>query len=654
MITSKRNYGFIILICVVMHSAPGISYPQEKRGNSGQKEKLTLLFNNFNGTNKVSSDAGLKYAEEALQLSKETGNDFIQVKALLYLGKAALRERNNNKARKYFSDAVSLSKEMNNEYLQAESHLNYGIFLTHAINRPDSALYFIKKAYSTALSLNDTTLLKTSTYSMISCYRLNGDPVKAITSAKTALEYNKNDKPARTGIYSELVLIYSDLGNMKEAVVFFNRVMELCEENKSYIQVASLANKMGGIEDQSLESALKFRKKALDIYAKIKEPFGIGYTYNLMGMDYASAGKSDEAIKCYLKAIDILSGINSIQHLAFANSNLAAEYIKLNKNGLAFPCLKKAITYGETIKDKLVLCDAYKVTAAYYRKVNNKDKALQYLKMAEAYAKEIKNPNFLKDIYNEYSLCYDAKGDAKNALFYLRLKNEIADTIQRQNSKKSYIEMMVKYETMRTKEEMTEAKENASLLRAESERKSFLFWSIAGGVTAIILILTLIYWKKLSGFFSFYKNISRKPFKDNRNNKSVIRAVEKDTKESVPINIETALPIMEALRKLIEEEKKYLDCNLTLNEAAKILNTNTAYLSRIINEQSGMNFNNYINKYRIEEAKKLLDAGKQDSMTFEGIGKSCGFLSRSAFNQAFKKFTGLTPTEYLSIKAENL
>lgn len=641
-------------MCSIVLSAPGTYYPQEKRGDSTQKEKLTSLYNYFNGTNKVSLDAGLKYAEEALQLSKETGNRFIQVKALLYIGKSALRERDNNKTRKYYSEAITLSKEMNNEYLLAESYLNYGIFLTTAINRPDSALYFIKKVYSTALSLNDTTLLKTSTFSMVPCYRLNSDPVKAITSAKTALGYNKNDKLARAGIYSELVLIYSDLGNMKEAVICFNLAMELCEENKSYIQIASLANKMGGIEDQSLESALKYRKKALDIYAKIKEPFGIGYTYNLMGMDYASAGKSDEAIKCYLKAIEILSGLKSMQHLAFANSNLAAEYIKLNKNGLAFPRLQKAIECGEAIKDKLVLCDAYKVTAAYYRKVNNKDKALQYLKMAEAYAKEIKNPNFLKDIYNEYSLCYDAKGDAKNALFYLRLKNEIADTIQKQNSKKSYIEMMVKYETMRTKEEMAEAKENASLLREESERKSFIFWSFAWGIAAIALIFILIYRKQLSGFFSFYKNISRKPFKDNRNNKSVSKAMEKDSPESLQINKEIASPLKEGLRKLIEEDKKYLDCNLTLNETAKILNTNTAYLSRIINEQSGMNFNNYINKYRIEEAKKLLDTGKQDSMTFEGIGKSCGFLSRSAFNQAFKKFTGLTPTEYSSIKTENL
>jgi len=102
------------------------------------------------------------------------------------------------------------------------------------------------------------------------------------------------------------------------------------------------------------------------------------------------------------------------------------------------------------------------------------------------------------------------------------------------------------------------------------------------------------------------------------------------------------------LKRLMDEEKKYLIPDLTLGETAKILNTNTTYLSKVINEQGEMNFNNYINKYRIEEAKALLDSGKQDYLTFEGIGKSCGFISRSSFNKAFKKFTGLTPTEYLA------
>lgn len=648
-----RN-NFILFFTIVIIFSISTLHAQNAADPNTKQSRLNKLYEFFSRPHPDSLEKGIKSAEDAIILAAETGNKFIQTKALLFLGKTAFKERNIPKAKKLLLNALSLSKELKNEYLQAESYLQYAIFLGHAVNRPDSALFFAKNSYSIGLAIGDTTLLKSSLSYLATLYRLCHDPVKAISTAKTALEYCKKDKISRGNIYSELVLVYADYGKPKEAAYYFDLALQISEETKYDMQIASLANKMGELEDLDFETSVKYRLKALDIYKKIKEPFGIGYTYNLLGSNYASSGRSKEGIEYFLKAIDILTRIDNRQHLAFACANLAGEYVKLGKTGLAWPYVQKAVELGNAINDKLVQCDAYKTAAFYFKKTNETDKALKYLEYAASCAKEIKNPGFLKDIYNEYSLCYDAKGDTKNALYYLRLKNEIADTIAKQNAQKSYIEMLVKYETIKTKEEMEEAKQNATNLKEESEKKSVLFWSITGSAAAIIIALTFFFRKKISVFFSFYKNISNKRFKDKRNNKSVIKALEGDNNENIQIDTETVSSLKENLKSLIEVEKKYLNSELTLNEAAKLLNTNTTYLSRIINEQSGMNFSNYINKYRIEEAKRLLDEGKQDSLTFEGIGKSCGFLSRSAFNQAFKKFTGLTPTEYSAGKKNNL
>ena len=528
------------------------------------------------------------------------------------------------------------------------------VFLANILAQPDSALSFVKRAYSIAKSLNDTTLLKASSHSVFSFYKQLNNPLKAIESSKIALEHCRNDKSEMATIYSQLLLIYRDYGNMAEAVKCFNRALELCEEAKDYIQIASLSNCMGSLNDLHKDLAsVDYHKKALDIYIKMNIPFGIAYTYNLMGMRFSKNGNSADAEKHYQKAIDIFAKISNQQQLAFANTNLAAEYLKTGKTDLAWPHLKKAIECGESIKDKLSLSDAYKSAALYYRRKGDNNNAIKHLKLAETCAKEIKNPTFLQEIYNEFSLCYNDKGDSKSALTYLRLKNEIADTISKQNAQRAYIEMLVKYETLKTKGEIAEAKNTVASLKAESEKRSILLWSIIGGSVLVISVFLFLYWKKLSALLNHYKNLTHKPFSDKRNIKAVLTAINSGKQENSHLGDDAVNALLEKLKKLMEEEKKYLESDLTLNEAARILSTNTAYLSRIINEQTSMNFSNYINKYRIEEAKRLMNENEQNSLTFEGIGKNCGFVSRSAFNQAFKKFTGLTPTGYTANKGKN-
>jgi len=65
-----------------------------------------------------------------------------------------------------------------------------------------------------------------------------------------------------------------------------------------------------------------------------------------------------------------------------------------------------------------------------------------------------------------------------------------------------------------------------------------------------------------------------------------------------------------------------------------------------MNAHAGSNFPDYINKYRVKEAKKLLGDNNFSAYTIVAIGLECGFNSKSTFYYAFKKFTGLTPTAY--------
>ena len=102
----------------------------------------------------------------------------------------------------------------------------------------------------------------------------------------------------------------------------------------------------------------------------------------------------------------------------------------------------------------------------------------------------------------------------------------------------------------------------------------------------------------------------------------------------------------EKIKTLMTSDKLYLDPDLTLKDLSSRLKIHSNYISRIINEQFEMSYNDYINMHRIEDVKEKLSDPEKNTKTVLEIMYETGFYSKSVFNTAFKKFTGLTPSEY--------
>lgn len=104
--------------------------------------------------------------------------------------------------------------------------------------------------------------------------------------------------------------------------------------------------------------------------------------------------------------------------------------------------------------------------------------------------------------------------------------------------------------------------------------------------------------------------------------------------------------LAEKLESLMLNEKVFTQSNLTIDHLAQRLETNSKYISQIINEFYQQNYYNYINSYRVNEAKLLLTNPATDKYSILGISVMAGFASKSTFNTAFRKFTGITPSEF--------
>jgi AraC-like DNA-binding protein len=100
------------------------------------------------------------------------------------------------------------------------------------------------------------------------------------------------------------------------------------------------------------------------------------------------------------------------------------------------------------------------------------------------------------------------------------------------------------------------------------------------------------------------------------------------------------------IREYVVQNKPYLNPMLSLSGFAEQLALPSYVISQVLNVSFNQNFYNFINQYRIEESKKVLSNFKSKEKTILEVLLQCGFNSKSVFNSAFKKHTGITPREF--------
>lgn len=157
-----------------------------------------------------------------------------------------------------------------------------------------------------------------------------------------------------------------------------------------------------------------------------------------------------------------------------------------------------------------------------------------------------------------------------------------------------------------------------------------------------ILTLVMIFWIGHKGFSQpeIFKN------------KKFIEPIALPEKVvEAPIERQEDIEQYDALYKKIETEQLYLDSKLNLHSLSEALGLSKKELSRLINQQGNCNFYQFINQFRVNEFKKLLQSPKAAQLSLLGLAQEAGFGSKSTFYSAFKAIEGMSPKQYeLSLK----
>jgi len=158
----------------------------------------------------------------------------------------------------------------------------------------------------------------------------------------------------------------------------------------------------------------------------------------------------------------------------------------------------------------------------------------------------------------------------------------------------------------------------------------------------------LIYWIGFKGLFRFRIKEDRIVLR--KNIRKQIKTENKEflweEEESQNEKFEKQKEQYDRINEYVIKQKLYLDPYLSLDSLARASQLSSGYLSSLINTYSSNNFSDYINEFRVEQAKKLIKDKDFEAYTIVSIGLESGFNSKSTFYKAFKKFANMTPVEF--------
>jgi AraC-like DNA-binding protein len=104
--------------------------------------------------------------------------------------------------------------------------------------------------------------------------------------------------------------------------------------------------------------------------------------------------------------------------------------------------------------------------------------------------------------------------------------------------------------------------------------------------------------------------------------------------------------VRKRLVAVMESSRPHVDASLRLPDLAGLVEVPPYQLSQVLNQGFGLRFNDFVNRYRVEEAIRLLSDPARNDESLLSLAFEAGFNNKTSFNQAFKKYTRTTPSRY--------
>lgn len=585
-----------------------------------------------------------EYALRALELAQEEQNMPQIGFAFNRLGTAFLYLQELDSAQHYYNKSVDVfeQQEMYTE-LAGATACCARIFETKF--KYDSALYKYSKALDIFEMAEKSEYYVQTLMVVGGLYSNLGDFSNAQKYFDMALENKShvNNYDLIT-MYNKIGINYQNLGNFRNAIKYFQDAFKACDLSDNNIALATTYVNIANlyIAWDKKEEALNYLEKGLEI----SKSTGIEYykqTILLLIADiYLDFGQLDKAGEYYTNLLNSAHEPTNVFNEGKAYNGLAKIAANKHQYNEAIKHSAKALQFFEKMQRPFYIANSHYLLAANYLGKSDLRKVKEHLDKAAFIA----NQYSFKELEAEVLLLYArynnkanngwGRGSEKLYEKYIAIK----DSLFEQQNQKLLAKFQVEMDNLEKDYQLKEAKSLNKLKEAELDQKK-------RQVTNISLISLLL----LAGVFVFVVMYIKKQ-KANRllflKNKELVKKESKmqSKRDLVEIPESRQNEIIKKLNREMNENSIHLQTDLTLYSLSKALNTNSSYLSRIIQLNYNCNFSAFLNKHRIIEAQKMILDKSFAHYTIDAISHECGYKSKSTFNKAFKEITGLTPNEY--------
>ncbi len=454
---------------------------------------------------------------------------------------------------------------------------------------------------------------------------------------------------------SDILLEIADynwnMHNYDESMLYCDKVMPLLqqqnyEEGKIKALIIMYHNAHFSTNDSTWSTYLL---QALKIAEDLGDSTQLSKVYFNIGYSHYRESEHTKAINYYKKAREFEKEKGSASELQTTimqqlSYTLIDSVEAVNKTS--------AYLISQAIKNKHdnVLGNAYRGRAWYFAKTGQKDSAVYYLNKAyehrQSYNEKKKaSPGFYRYLYEVAMLI----PDYELALRFLNISSAQTRQISMETNAKELSSARADFDYQLQRERIERLSLENQLQSERNKRQKIIITAISLIFLFGIMFLLFAQKKYAELRFSFRELVKRNKELDKLNLK--LSNAENQLRNNGNANgkqVKDEDLLYIKLKRLFEEEHIYRKHNLSIRELAEILETNTTYLSTIINQRFELPFKALLNKYRVNEARIILETKQYAHLTIEGIAEKVGYHSRSTFYNAFKEITGLTPTQYMN------
>jgi len=594
----------------------------------------------------IDLDSGVMFANQALEYAKATGKPGLIGEAYYQVGDGYLYKGLIDSTIFYYRLSLSnyLKTDLHNEIAGVANDLGQAF---HQKSQLDTSRYYL----NLALDHIDKEELPEGYFSIMINLATNwfyeGKIARSNEQYFKILEEGKSFLPPDkiAVVYNNLGLNYKRAANYEKSTYYYKKALAIDDSlglsEEMMTDYANLGNSF--YQWKRFDAALDAFNKALQIADSKSLESKKTNIYNDLSGIYRALNQFDTSIYLLQLSLSLAEKYNNNYMIAIANHGLGMTYYQMGLFLKAKPFTVKSLAMFEEMGQIFSQANALLVLGRINQALKLDKEAIRSYQRADSLAIMMGAIELQKDIAFQLANFYSAHHNYQQSDFYYKRFVMLNDSVFNNRSHELMTEFEVKLDVLQKEREVERVN---SLNEIQSQRLGFqsrMLWVLAV-VSFIFLSLGIVIYFLYRAKSQSYRLL----FEKNKQMLEEAKTTAKQRIESSKSGLSDSFSEEMAgkILQLMENEKLFLDEELTVTKLAEKLNTNTTYLSQIINDQFNTNFNGFVNKYRIDLAQEKLLNADYSNLTIEAIANDCGFRSKSSFNQAFKKYTGLTPSYY--------